>query len=1061
MEHNQQELTRQEATEASKPRLSICIPTYNRAVLLNETLSHLAHVCGEDVEIVISDNCSSDHTQKVIDVFAPRFRYFHAIRQSENRGAAGNSAAITSLATGKYIYTLCDDDEIFVEGLMAAISIMEENQGIVGVYGGYQEWSRTKGNLSPPLRHVEQRVDFAQGEKLAVFNKFSLLWLPVCRTDIVQRYFNYNDKRTFGMWELVGTLLERGGITLIPDLFYKHAHTEPRMEYELTEAWYHDAYRAQYESFVGRIGPADFATLSNFITARVAPAYKQGIRFAMVKREFLTARHFLLRSRAYKGMYPEADIMKLERQFLVGMVAERLLGQVELFSDIKEVVFEASSLMQGLREHFSAIAPGYIVTQMSSEQWQELGLRLDQYLVTYTYGAPGWDETVNLGPARYRAVEDLIETCRITDQPLGFLESINSNTVASPQPATNNPADGSCQSQENSSSTDNNLVQLGEELFAQNKFTEAAEAFEKAVQRNPADSTAYNNLGAIHWQTGDFQEAEKCFKRAIEINPTFLVAIDNFAAMLETLKQKAPGNLNHDPRLLNEKHEKGTGLFQRDQPLSTQLKDETSLTVKIKGDIEVCVPNSIELLTPYVLLEQEDWFESEMEFVRHMLRPGMQVIDIGANYGLYTLTMAKAVGSEGKVYAFEPAGTTVSYLQQSIRRNQMANVELIQGGLSNREGKAKLCLNPNSELNKLIRQPEKHESYETIRLFRLDDCLAKYGWRDIAFVKLDAEGEESNIIKGGSRFLSSQSPLIMFEVKHGQELNLGLMEEFADYGYETYKLIPGLNLLAPFDLAEPPDPYQLNLFCCKKGRAHTMEEQGLLVNNSPCVSTCPPIDGDLWVRHLGTLPYAEKVIQRWISSSHRSPIAGWENYQEALNYYVCAHSENASPSDRYACLQHSLSILSMLLDTHASFSRLQTLARVTWEMGKRQIALQALDLLADMFRHEQQLSLSEPFLTVASRFEHLDPGSNLGKWCLASILEQRTKLQAFSSYYTGKASLADLEIFKNLGFQGAEMERRRQLIRMRCGMQDGPGYSTVLSLKTKDNLNPEFWGGHE
>ena len=493
---------------------------------------------------------------------------------------------------------------------------------------------------------------------------------------------------------------------------------------------------------------------------------------------------------------------------------------------------------------------------------------------------------------------------------------------------------------------------------------------------------------------------------------------------------------------------------------SNQPMDETSLTVKIKGDIEVCVPNSIELLTPYVLLEQEDWFESEVKFVRHMLKPGMQVIDIGANYGLYTLAMAKAVDSKGKVWAFEPTSNTAGYLQKSIQLNKMTNVKLIQAGLSSHRGKAELSLNPNSELNELIRRPEKHKSYETIQLFSLDDCLAKNGWEDIAFVKLDAEGEESNIIKGGSQFLSSQSPLIMFEVKHGKELNLGLMKEFADYGYETYKLIPGLNLLAPFDLTEPPDPYQLNLFCCKKDCAHTLEEHGLLVNNSPCASTCPPIDGELWVRHIGTLPYAKKVIQRWISSSHRSPIAGWGHYQEALNYYVRAHSGNVSSADRYACLQQSLSILSMLLDTQASFSRLQTLSRVTWEMGKRQIAMQALDLLVDMFRHEQQLSLSEPFLAVASRFEILDPGGNLGAWCLASILEQRTKLQAFSSYYTGKASLADLEILKNLGFQGAEMERRRQLIRMRCGMQNGPALSHVLSFKTQDNLNPEFWGGH-
>ena len=64
------------------PRLSICIPTFNREGLLRETLTHLREVCDEDIEIAISDNCSSDGTQDVIDSFAGQFQHFRAIRQT-------------------------------------------------------------------------------------------------------------------------------------------------------------------------------------------------------------------------------------------------------------------------------------------------------------------------------------------------------------------------------------------------------------------------------------------------------------------------------------------------------------------------------------------------------------------------------------------------------------------------------------------------------------------------------------------------------------------------------------------------------------------------------------------------------------------------------------------------------------------------------------------------------------------------------------------------------------------------------------------------------------------
>jgi hypothetical protein len=127
------------------PRLSICVPTFKREALLRETLTHLREVCDDDTEIVISDNCSPDGTQDVIKSFADRFRHFRAIRQTENRGAINNCAAVISVARGRYLYLLCDDDRILPQGLQSAIATMEHNASIVAVFGGYQEWNRSTG----------------------------------------------------------------------------------------------------------------------------------------------------------------------------------------------------------------------------------------------------------------------------------------------------------------------------------------------------------------------------------------------------------------------------------------------------------------------------------------------------------------------------------------------------------------------------------------------------------------------------------------------------------------------------------------------------------------------------------------------------------------------------------------------------------------------------------------------------------------------------------------------------------------------------------------------------
>jgi len=76
----------------------------------------------------------------------------------------------------------------------------------------------------------------------------------------------------------------------------------------------------------------------------------------------------------------------------------------------------------------------------------------------------------------------------------------------------------------------------------------------------------------------------------------------------------------------------------------------TSTTTLIMVDgVRIVVPDSLDLITPYVLLEQQDWFEDEIKFVRRLLKPGQKVIDIGSNYVVSALSMAQTVGPPGCV----------------------------------------------------------------------------------------------------------------------------------------------------------------------------------------------------------------------------------------------------------------------------------------------------------------------------------------------------------------------------------------------------------------------------
>lgn len=95
-----------------EPLLSICIPTYNRSRFLGPSLTRIKKEISDmmDVELIISDNCSSDGTQELVQQFIAEGLRCKYVRNSENLGADGNFLQCFHLASGKYVWLLGDDD---------------------------------------------------------------------------------------------------------------------------------------------------------------------------------------------------------------------------------------------------------------------------------------------------------------------------------------------------------------------------------------------------------------------------------------------------------------------------------------------------------------------------------------------------------------------------------------------------------------------------------------------------------------------------------------------------------------------------------------------------------------------------------------------------------------------------------------------------------------------------------------------------------------------------------------------------------------------------------------
>ena len=443
-----------------------------------------------------------------------------------------------------------------------------------------------------------------------------------------------------------------------------------------------------------------------------------------------------------------------------------------------------------------------------------------------------------------------------------------------------------------------------------------------------------------------------------------------------------------------------------------------AMGIRVAAGVTVAVPSRVDLMTPYVLLEQENWFEDEIAFLCRRLGAGSQVVDIGANYGLYALSLAEIAGAAGRVWAIEPASGTAAFLRQSVAINALDHMTVIQNALSDREGTARLSTEGNSELNSL----SGGGAGEDVALSTLDHLAASHDWAAIDFLKIDAEGEEERILDGGAAFLRSADPLVMFEIKHGERINLHLVDKFAALGYRSYQLVPGPGVLVPFDPAIAPDPFRLNLFACKPARAACLERQGWLAREPAPL----PSGGD------------------------------------AIAHFRAAHDEGAGAAARHAHLRAALAAASAMAPGDDPYA-LATCARIARELGERRRAIDFIEQGLGRCGHRDPGGPRGPALAAIAGFDALEPKGRPSEWLRASLLDALVTHSAYSTYFARgplqAATLERLESLRTSGFQRPPMERRRQLMRILARHQAGPEPAACLAAYGPDNLNPELWGG--
>lgn len=186
-----------------------------------------------------------------------------------------------------------------------------------------------------------------------------------------------------------------------------------------------------------------------------------------------------------------------------------------------------------------------------------------------------------------------------------------------------------------------------------------------------------------------------------------------------------------------------------------------------------------------------DYEPETFRFLRERVRAGAVAMDIGAHVGLFTVVMAHLAGSCGRVIAFEPTPRTRRVLERTVRLNGCTGtVEVRPEAVAEQTGKATFydAAEPGSNASSLVAHA-RGEIPIIVSTITLDDFVAERALLPHC-IKIDAEGAELGVLRGGSLMLARARPALAISL-HPAPIRRGggsldeIWALLSDFGYDV------------------------------------------------------------------------------------------------------------------------------------------------------------------------------------------------------------------------------------------------------------------------------------
>jgi FkbM family methyltransferase len=232
---------------------------------------------------------------------------------------------------------------------------------------------------------------------------------------------------------------------------------------------------------------------------------------------------------------------------------------------------------------------------------------------------------------------------------------------------------------------------------------------------------------------------------------------------------------------------------------SIQLLKKSSLDLREEHVVDVngcklsTIPNDSGISYELLLFKTHEPLATEV--LKKVLKKGMVCLDAGSNIGYYALLELKLAGNEGKVIAVEPSSLNYSYLKKNIHQNGFDDAVTFRLALSSSDGVVPFLMHKYSNLSKVVDENYSYSegSIVNVPARSLDSLTEQYHLDKLDFLRMDVEGYETEIFRGGQHTIEKFRPVIFIEVHKsilGLKATVDFLRSLQNLGYDIKYYIP-------------------------------------------------------------------------------------------------------------------------------------------------------------------------------------------------------------------------------------------------------------------------------